>query len=736
MAGSSWRGMIAQAWHSQERFVGLCLLFLTLSPRVASQFPKPSKAGVTTLMSPVDGNITIAYRSPPVGTCSTVFQSQKQYTGYITIPPFTLEPLQQNYTANTFFWFVEARVSPETAPLTIYLNGGPGSSSMIGLFQEIGPCEVVEIAQDKLGTQAREWGWDRSSNILFVDQPNQVGLSYDTLTNGSLNLLNTNIAIPAESRPASQPSYSFLNGTFSSGNPNNTANTTAIAAQAVWHFLQGFLGAFPQYNPGIRPESATGNDESVGVNLFVESYGGKYGPAFATFFQAQNERREQGVLPSSSTLQIDLVSLGIINGCIDDLIQGPYYPRFAYNNTYGIQAMSLVDSQTAANAFLASGGCQELLRSCRAEMSASDPMGDGDVGAVSDKCVQATTVCANRVVNPYLNSGRSVYDISQNVLDPFPPSSFIEYLNSANVQSAIGTPVNFTTTSEVVSDVFFATGDYSRGNYIDSLATLLSQGIRVALIYGDRDYICNWLGGEAASFSIAGAAQPSYAPWYNAGYAPIIVNSSYIGGDVRQFGNLSFSRIYDAGHLVPAYQPETAFTVFTRIVEGSDLSTGEVVDLTTFFTQGTANSTQTNSAPSMADPVCYLRGVDTTCSPSQKQGVANGEGVIINGIWYEKASDWKKPASSLSVEAGEPGRPASSALMTVPRSKSQVTSTSSTQMSSSKAAASTTSLPTGAYVATATPSVTGRSLAPRHIAADMRSYGVMMMLTTLLGRFM
>lgn len=39
-----------------------------------------------------------------------------------------------------WWWFFEARQSADTAPLALWLNGGPSCSSMLGLFQENGPC--------------------------------------------------------------------------------------------------------------------------------------------------------------------------------------------------------------------------------------------------------------------------------------------------------------------------------------------------------------------------------------------------------------------------------------------------------------------------------------------------------------------------------------------------------------------------------------------------------------------
>ena len=601
------------------------------------------------------------------------------------MPPFTLAPIQQNYTISTFFWFIEARTNASAAPLTIYINGGPGASSMMALFLEAGPCEVVEIAQGRLGTQPRDWGWDRSSNVLFIDQPNEVGFSYDEATKGSLDLFSGEITEPPSSALDSSTSDTFLNGTFSSNNASNTANTTQIAAHTIWHMLQGFLGAFPQYNPGtVSNDSVPG---VVGVNLFAESYGGKYGPAFASLWEQQNQLRKNDSISSNTTVEIRLTSLGLVQGCVDDLVQGRFYPIFANNNTYGIQALSIEDQQTAASSFLDKDGCQQQIDDCRKAVSSLDPENDGNVKSVNLICQNAQQFCVNNVINPFITSGRDVYDITQETPDPFPPSTYLEYLNSGDVQAAIGVSVNYTQESSAVYSAFQNTGDWERGNQIDQLAYLLSMGVRVALIYGDRDYICNWLGGQAVSFAVA-AASPAYAPFYGAGYADIVVNQTYVGGVVRQYGNLSFSRIYNAGHLVPAYQPETAFTVFTRIIMGHDISSGNSVDLATYTSNGTANATFTSTAPDQLQPTCWIRDIPDKCTEDQISKLEAGSGVIINGVLYDNADEWKAPPSSVSLVAGYPGVGPASTLPTAAPTASK------TQ----------TQIPTGVSTATSTPS--------------------------------
>jgi hypothetical protein len=190
-----------------------------------------------------------------------------------------------------------------------------------------------------------------------------------------------------------------------------------------------------------------------------------------------------------------------------------------------------------------------------------------------------------------------------------------------------------------------------RGTQLSSVANLLSRGIKVAFIYGDADLLCNWYGGQNYSLTVASMV-PGYSKAFPAaGYADIIVNKSYIGGQVRQYGNLSFSRIYDAGHQVPYYQPETAFTVFARIIEGNDIGMGRNVDLRTFGTKGPNTSQHQNTIGPQPASSCWIREQDT-CTPDQLAAIAAGNGPVEAGVWYPVAPACKnncpKPTKSAS----------------------------------------------------------------------------------------
>ena len=67
--------------------------------------------------------------------------------------------------------------------------------------------------------------------MLYIDQPDQVGLSYDSPMNGTYNQSSGEVTPLMPSEPLPQWSPDTLIGTFPSFNIANTANTTANSAK-------------------------------------------------------------------------------------------------------------------------------------------------------------------------------------------------------------------------------------------------------------------------------------------------------------------------------------------------------------------------------------------------------------------------------------------------------------------------------------------------------------------------
>ncbi|KAL3832971.1 hypothetical protein ACJIZ3_007707 [Penstemon smallii] len=96
----------------------------------------------------------------------------RQYGGYVTV----------NKTAGRafYYYFVEAQRSEKTLPLLLWLNGGPGCSSLAyGAMQELGPFRVHS---DGKTLYKNKFSWNHAANVLFLESPAGVGFSYSNTT--------------------------------------------------------------------------------------------------------------------------------------------------------------------------------------------------------------------------------------------------------------------------------------------------------------------------------------------------------------------------------------------------------------------------------------------------------------------------------------------------------------------------------------------------------------------------
>ena len=101
-------------------------------------------------------------KSAPVeGLCDATVKSE---SGYFSV--------ESGIDKNYFYWLFESRATPSTDPLIMWLNGGPGCSSQLGLLTENGPCTVSE---DGLSTINNPHSWNNNANVMWIDQPAHVG---------------------------------------------------------------------------------------------------------------------------------------------------------------------------------------------------------------------------------------------------------------------------------------------------------------------------------------------------------------------------------------------------------------------------------------------------------------------------------------------------------------------------------------------------------------------------------
>ncbi|XP_015067475.1 serine carboxypeptidase-like 45 [Solanum pennellii] len=160
---------------------------------------------------------------PPVG-----FQ---QFSGYVTV--------DDKKQRSLFYYFVEAEIDPASKPLVLWLNGGPGCSSLgVGAFSENGPFRPRGE-----GLVINEHSWNKEANMLYLESPIGVGFSYSSDTS----------------------SYETVNDEI-------TARDNVV-------FLLRWFHKFPQYRKS---------------NLFLtgESYAGHYVPQLAKLMMAFNKKQQ------------------------------------------------------------------------------------------------------------------------------------------------------------------------------------------------------------------------------------------------------------------------------------------------------------------------------------------------------------------------------------------------------------------------------------------------------------
>lgn len=154
-----------------------------------------------------------------------------------------------------------------------------------------------------------------------------------------------------------------------------------------------------------------------------------------------------------------------------------------------------------------------------------------------------------------------------------------------------------------------------------------------------------------------------------AGYADIQTNSTYKGGLVRQHGNVSFSRVFEAGHAVAAYQPEIVYEIFQRSMFGKDVATGnDDAKKNSLSTKGPLDiwSVKNKVPAETPENQCYTYVPNYTCTEEQLEALADGTAVVHDFIVTEpkgtglQSSDTPQNTGDATDGAGDSDYPADS----------------------------------------------------------------------------
>ncbi|CAE6195165.1 unnamed protein product [Arabidopsis arenosa] len=146
--------------------------------------------------------------------------SFKHYAGYV--------PVDKSNGRALFYWFFEAMDLPKEKPLVLWLNGGPGCSSVgYGATQEIGPF----LADTEKGLIFNPYAWNKEVNMLFLESPVGVGFSYSNTSSDYLNL---------DDHFAKKDAYTFLCNWFEKF-PELRRNDFYIAGESYADDLRGWV---------------------------------------------------------------------------------------------------------------------------------------------------------------------------------------------------------------------------------------------------------------------------------------------------------------------------------------------------------------------------------------------------------------------------------------------------------------------------------------------------------------
>eukprot|EP00928_Gymnodinium_smaydae_P025435 TRINITY_DN20253_c0_g2_i1.p1 TRINITY_DN20253_c0_g2~~TRINITY_DN20253_c0_g2_i1.p1 ORF type:complete len:642 (-),score=61.89 TRINITY_DN20253_c0_g2_i1:59-1933(-) len=450
------------------------------------------------------------------------------------------------------YWLVESEGDSSSDPVALWLNGGPGSSSLMGYLTELGPYIISADG----GLFYNPFTWAKFANVIFLEAPAGVGFSY---CDGNISA-------------------------FCSADDDSTALGNVNA-------LRDFFNRFPKFQG--RP-----------LMLWGESYAGVYVPTLA-----------KAIVEFETKLPVDFLGFSVGNPCTSDKYQlnNPRGSFMDINPNYALSAGlidvalhdELMQEQCRDRRAGEASACQVAWRTFDLLVSglsgrATRMPGLGDGSGFLDGYDTGT----------YVGSLQPFWDATAAYLNRSDVRQAL-HVSSAPTWSLDAARLEYhkqyLACRDDPPDVVKAddrAAPQHKTSVLPIYRELAGAGYSLLVYSGDSDPNMQWVGSElcARSVDIAEGKSLHWRPWFYKEvpvplellgvkapeWGPALSASprrgdhATLGGYVENFvskGTVTFATVRDAGHMVPQFRPQAALHLFAQTMSGALERRGSGPDL-------------------------------------------------------------------------------------------------------------------------------------------------------------
>ncbi|RVX08469.1 Serine carboxypeptidase-like 31 [Vitis vinifera] len=430
----------------------------------------------------------------------------RHYAGYVTVN-------EENGRA-LFYWFYEATTQPNEKPLVLWLNGGPGCSSVgYGATQEIGPF-IVDT--DGHGLKFNPYSWNREANMLFLESPVGVGFSYSNTTSD----------------------YEKLGDDF-------TANDN-------YAFLHKWFLKFPSYRKRI-------------FYIAGESYAGKYVPELAEVIYDKNK---------DPSLFIDLrAQLGNPETCDADdwrgLVDYAWSHAVVSDETHKIirENCDFYSEDPWSN-----DNCSDAVGEVLDQYKRIDIY-----SLYTSVCTKTSKRSDDNSMQVLFKRTSRMMPRIMGGYDPCLDDYAKAFYNRADVQKALHVSDGHRVKNWSICNAdIFGNWSQSQPSVLPIYRKLIAGGLRIWVYSGDTDGRVPVLSTRYCLSTLKLPITRAWRPWYHQQQVlckkrmllTVSIKPYEVSGWFQEYKGLTFATFRGAGHAVPVFKPSESLAFFSAFLQG------------------------------------------------------------------------------------------------------------------------------------------------------------------------